>query len=157
MSLHLDVQIASNAAALPNTESLQLWAETAIAKADQDHSEADHELSLRIVDESEGIELNHQYRHQAKATNVLSFPADLPPGVDLPLLGDLVICAPVVSREAQTQNKELMAHWAHMVVHGVLHLKGYDHQDDAEADTMENLETEILTQLGYPAPYLVAN
>ena len=157
MNLHLDVQIASDAPALPNTDALKLWAETAIAKVDQSHADTDYELSLRVVDEAEGHELNRQYRHRDKATNVLSFPADLPAGVDLPLLGDLVICAPVVSFEAQAQNKALMAHWAHMVVHGILHLKGYDHQDDAEANTMENLETEILTQLGYPAPYLVAD
>lgn len=155
MSLSLYLQVASESAALPNAEAFQLWAEAAIAKVDK--SQDDCELSLRIVDEAEGLELNHQYRHQDKATNVLSFPADLPPGVDLPLLGDLVICAPVVSFEAQAQNKALMAHWAHMVVHGILHLKGYDHQDDTEANTMENLETEILTQLGYPAPYLVAD
>jgi probable rRNA maturation factor len=155
VSLSLYLQVASESAALPNAEAFQLWAEAAIAKVDK--SQDDCELSLRIVDEAEGLELNHQYRHQDKATNVLSFPADLPPGVDLPLLGDLVICAPVVSFEAQAQNKALMAHWAHMVVHGILHLKGYDHQDDTEANTMENLETEILTQLGYPAPYLVAD
>ena len=102
----------------------------------------------------EGQSLNHTYRGKDYATNVLSFPADLPPELDLPLLGDLVVCAPVVAREATEQHKQLNAHWAHMVIHGCLHLLGYDHIDDAEADEMEALERELLAQLGIADPYL---
>ncbi len=111
------------------------------------------EVSLYIVDEAESQELNAQYRGKDKPTNVLSFPADIPEEVGVPLLGDLVVCAPVVEREAQEQGKTLEAHWAHMLVHGSLHLLGYDHIEDDEADVMEALETEIITGLGFPAPY----
>ena len=147
--LCLDLQVASNADNLPSQEQLQLWAGRALQGRRQQA-----ELSVRIVDEEESQALNHQYRHQDKPTNVLSFPADLPPELELPLLGDLVICAPVVAREAAEQHKELAAHWAHMVVHGTLHLLGFDHIGDAEAEAMEQLETEIVQALGFPAPYL---
>ncbi len=111
------------------------------------------ELSIRIVDEAESADLNHTYRHKSGPTNVLSFPCEVPDGVPLDLLGDLVICAPVVAREAQAQGKASEAHWAHMVIHGVLHLRGYDHIDTAEAERMEALEIDILSRLGYPNPY----
>ena len=111
------------------------------------------ELSVRIVDEQESAALNQQYRGKSGATNVLSFPFDAVTPEPLPILGDLVICAPVVIREAQQQNKPAEAHWAHMCVHGVLHLLGYDHVGDRDAEVMETLETDILLGLGYPAPY----
>lgn len=111
------------------------------------------EVSIRIVDEAESQLLNARYRNRDSPTNVLSFPADLPAYIELPLLGDLVICAPVVAREARQQHKALQAHWAHMVIHGALHLAGYDHSDDAQARLMETLETDIMTQLNYPPPY----
>ncbi len=112
------------------------------------------ELTIRLVDEAEGLELNSTYRHKDYATNVLSFPADVPDELlDIPLLGDLVICAPVVAREALEQRKPLQAHWAHLVIHGCLHLLGYDHIDDAEAEEMETLERELLAELGHPDPY----
>ena len=111
------------------------------------------ELSIRIVDESESAELNQTYRHKSGPTNVLSFPCEVPAGVPKDLLGDLVICAPVVEREALQQGKNSEAHWAHMVVHGVLHLRGYDHLQEDEAEHMEALEVEILAGLGYPNPY----
>ncbi|HKK22196.1 MAG TPA: rRNA maturation RNase YbeY, partial [Pseudohaliea sp.] len=111
------------------------------------------ELTVRVVDEAEGRELNRRYRGKDYATNVLSFPADLPPGVDLPLLGDLVLCAPVVAREAAGQGKLEAHHWAHLTVHGVLHLLGEDHQGDAEAERMEAAERRILAGLGMPDPY----
>lgn len=148
LDLCLDLQVASTAGDLPGSEQIELWASRAL----QDRRE-EAELSVRIVDEDESQELNCQYRHKDKPTNVLSFPADLPPELELPLLGDLVICAPVVAREAAEQHKTLAAHWAHMVVHGTLHLLGYDHIDDDEAEIMEQLETEILLDLGFPAPY----
>ena len=111
------------------------------------------ELSVRIVDEQESAALNQQYRGKSGATNVLSFPFDAVTPEPLPILGDLVICAPVVIREAQQQNKPAEAHWAHMCVHGVLHLLGYDHAGDSDAQVMETLETTILLDMGFPAPY----
>ena len=115
------------------------------------------QLAVRIVDEDEGRALNRDYRGKDYATNVLSFPAEvpegLPKGVKFPLLGDLVICAPVVAREADEQGKALNAHYAHLTVHGVLHLLGWDHEDDKEADAMEQLEREILAELGIADPY----
>ncbi|HET6566237.1 MAG TPA: rRNA maturation RNase YbeY [Xanthomonadales bacterium] len=110
-------------------------------------------ITIRIVDEAESAELNRQYRQKTGATNVLSFPADLPDEVDLPLLGDLVICAPLVESEAGAQGKAVTAHWAHLVVHGTLHLLGYDHIEAAEAEEMESLEARLLQQLGFPDPY----
>jgi len=107
------------------------------------------EIVLRLVDETEGRELNRQFRGKDYATNVLTFVYD-----DMqPLTGDIVLCAPVVSQEAQQQHKDRLAHYAHLTVHGVLHLQGYDHIDDAEAAQMEQLETQILAKLGYPGPY----
>ena len=112
------------------------------------------ELAIRIVGLEEGQALNRDYRGKDYPTNVLSFPAELPPGVALPLIGDLAICAPVVAREAAEQGKKPTQHWAHMTVHGVLHLLGYDHLEDAEAERMESLETRILASLGIADPYL---
>ncbi len=109
----------------------------------------DAEVTLRFVGEAEGLSLNHAYRHQDHATNVLSFPYETEPVV----LGDLVICAPVVEREAQEQGKPLLAHYVHLIVHGVLHLQGHDHLTDTDAAQMEQLETRILAGLGLPDPY----
>lgn len=112
------------------------------------------EVTVRIVDEAESNELNLTYRGKDKPTNVLSFPFEAPPGLELPLLGDLVICRQVVEHEAAEQGKPLMAHWAHMVVHGSLHLLGYDHIEDDEAEEMEALERDIMQELGFADPYL---
>lgn len=111
------------------------------------------ELLIRIVGEAEIRRLNHQYRGKDSPTNVLAFPLDLPHGVPGRLLGDLIICAPVVRHEAQVQGKTLHAHWAHMVVHGILHLTGFDHQEPAQARAMEQRERSLLAQFGYPDPY----
>ncbi|MFL0795902.1 MAG: rRNA maturation RNase YbeY [Cellvibrionaceae bacterium] len=146
--LTLDLQVATEATDIPTPEDFQRWSTAALQKQQEGT-----ELSIRIVDDEESRQLNHQYRDKDKPTNVLSFPADIPPEVELPLLGDLVICAPVVQQEAKEQNKTLEAHWAHMVVHGTLHLQGYDHIEDAEAEVMEQLETDILTTMGYAPPY----
>ncbi len=135
---------------LPAAPSFKRWAAAAcdgrILKAD---------LAIRLVDSKEGLSLNRHYRGKDSATNVLSFPAEIPPGVDLPmpLLGDLVICAPVVAREAEEQGKPLAAHYAHLTVHGVLHLLGLNHEDEREAEAMETLERQILASLGYADPY----
>tara|TARA_R110000764_G_scaffold112134_1_gene198876 strand:- start:29350 stop:29808 length:459 start_codon:yes stop_codon:yes gene_type:complete len=148
MSIELDIQRASDAPDQPDDDSFLRWVGLALGAG------TDRELTIRLVDMDEGQSLNHTYRGKDYATNVLSFPADLPPELDLPLLGDLVVCAPVVAREATEQHKQLNAHWAHMVIHGCLHLLGYDHIDDAEADEMEALERELLAQLGIADPYL---
>lgn len=112
------------------------------------------ELSLRIVASEEIQALNKQYRHQDKSTNVLSFPADIPPELELGLLGDIIICAEVVNDEAAMQHKTALAHWLHMCIHGCLHLLGFDHIDAAEAEQMESLEISILDSLGYSNPYI---
>jgi probable rRNA maturation factor len=111
------------------------------------------ELSLRIVDAQEIRALNKRYRGRDTATNVLSFPAELPPGLPFRHLGDIIVCAAVVRDEAVAQNKRSEAHWAHMLVHGTLHLLGYDHEDDEEAQIMEALEAQALARLGWPCPY----
>lgn len=113
------------------------------------------ELTIRIVAETESRDLNRRYRGLDRPTNVLSFPLDAPPGVPMEVLGDLVICAPLVHREARDQGKSTESHWAHLVVHGVLHLLGHDHAQPEEARRMEALETRILTRLGYGDPYEV--
>jgi probable rRNA maturation factor len=112
---------------------------------------------VRIVGEQESAELNEQYRHKSGPTNILSFPVDVPEGIELDLLGDLVICAPVVEKEALEQGKLLAHHWAHIIVHGVLHLLGYDHIDDDEAELMENKEIAILNKLHINNPYTEVN
>lgn len=149
MSLELDIQNASVAPDLPAPDELRNWAEAALAGR-RDRAE----LSIRLVDEVEGAILNGRFRGRRGPTNVLSFPFEPLPGLeDCDLIGDLVICAPVVAREAAEQGKSLHAHWAHMLVHGVLHLLGFDHLDAAQAARMEALETRIIRALGFPAPY----
>ncbi|HEV2110346.1 MAG TPA: rRNA maturation RNase YbeY [Gammaproteobacteria bacterium] len=145
----VSVDNVSREPGVPGEAELARWAAAALAGR-----RAGAELAIRIVDEAEGAKLNATYRHKQGATNVLSFPAELPPGVPLPLLGDLVICAPVVAREAREQGKAPEAHWAHLVVHGCLHLLGHDHEQQAETEEMESLERKILEGMGYPDPYL---
>lgn len=144
----IDVQRATSQTHLPGDDDFARWATAAVG-----NHRAEAEIALRIVDADESQALNSQYRGKHKPTNVLSFPADIPEELGLPLLGDLVICAPVVAQEAEQQHKALTAHWAHMVVHGTLHLLGYDHIEDDDAEIMENLETRILAQLGFSDPY----
>ena len=148
--IHLDVAVnyAAPRAGVPAAVSFRKWVAAALKGRIR---EAD--LAIRIVDEREGQALNRHYRGKDYATNVLSFPAELPEGVKLPLLGDLVICAPVVAREAKEQHKPAVAHYAHLTVHGALHLLGWDHDDDKEAEAMEQLERDILAELGLPDPY----
>jgi len=135
---------------LPASASFRRWVAAALAGAGRDDAT---ELSIRLVDADEGRELNHQYRGKDYATNVLSFPVELPDGIETPLIGDLVICAPVVAREAAEQGKPERHHWAHLTVHGILHLLGYDHIVEAEAEVMEALERRILATLDIPDPY----
>jgi probable rRNA maturation factor len=140
--LTLAVQFASTAETLPTRHQFRKWVLAAVAQ--------NAEITLRIVDVAEGRSLNKNYRDKDYATNVLTFPLQ-----DKPLMGDIVLCAPVVAQEAAEQGKTLEAHYAHLTVHGLLHLQGYDHENDADAEAMEKLETQIVTNLGYPAPYLI--
>jgi len=150
MNLHVEIQIAS-AESVPQEEDIRSWITAALSGRRQDT-----EISVRLVDSAEMSTLNRDYRGKSGPTNVLSFPAQLPPGVDLPLLGDIVVCVPVVRREAMEQNKSERAHWAHMMVHGTLHLLGYDHIEERDAVEMEALETDILQSLHYDCPYQTA-
>jgi len=144
----IEIQAVFDSADQPDRQQIQLWVDTALD--DYDH---DTEIVVRIVGVEESAELNEQYRHKSGPTNILSFPVDLPEGIELDLLGDLVICAPVVEKEALEQDKPLAHHWAHIIVHGVLHLLGYDHIDDDEAELMENKEIAILNKLHINNPY----
>lgn len=142
--LSLSVQYASDAQHIPTRAQFRRWAQRALLR--------DVQVALRVVDEEEGRELNHSYRDKDYATNVLTFVYD-----DEPLYGDVVICAPVVAREAREQHKDLHAHYAHLVIHAMLHLQGYEHDDEQEALEMEKLETAFLAKLGYPDPYAVTS
>ncbi|MFQ3186368.1 rRNA maturation RNase YbeY [Marinomonas primoryensis] len=149
--LELDLQIATEATQrLPSEANFRLWVEKALPTLGEEF-----EVTIRIVDEEESHALNHEYRGQDKPTNVLSFPFEAPPGLELPLLGDLVICTQIVEKEAKEQDKELLHHWAHMTIHGILHLRGYDHINDDEADEMELIETQLLASLSISDPYLI--
>ena len=139
--LNLSVQYACNREGLPLRADFVRWARAALVGGG--------EITIRLVDPDEGQELNAEYRGKDYATNVLSFPYDTEPVV----MGDLVICPSVVAREASEQNKPLAAHYAHLTVHGMLHLQGWDHDNDDDAEAMENEEKEILAALGYPDPY----
>ena len=152
-TIEIDVQYGDDLSGaecvgLPNAQQITTWAEAALAGM---RTEA--QLTVRIVSNAESAMLNQTYRYKQGATNVLSFAIEDPDGLPVPLLGDIAVCAPVVEREAREQGKEAAAHWAHMVVHGTLHLLGYDHLEDAQAQEMELLETRILAGLGFPNPY----
>ena len=148
MSISIDIQRADTSEEIPSNVSINRWVKSALGNNDDPV-----ELSIRVVAEQESAELNLRYRGKSGATNVLSFPFSAVTPEPLPILGDLVVCAPIVTLEAQQQHKALEAHWAHMIIHGVLHLLGHDHENDHDAQTMEILETEILLGLNYPAPY----
>lgn len=148
LQLELGVSYGLPRLGLPASTSFRRWVTATLAgrirRAD---------LALRVVGDDEGLALNRHYRGIDHATNVLSFPADLPPGVELPILGDIVLCAPVVAREAREQGKPLRHHYAHLTVHGVLHLLGFEHEETREAEAMELLERQILAGLGIDDPY----
>lgn len=145
--MNLELQIASAEIDLPSEAELRRWAEAAL------EDEPRRGLVIRVVDEEESRRLNRDYRGSDKPTNVLSFPFEVPPEVPVEHLGDLVICAPLVKREAADQKKPQAHHWAHMVVHGVLHLRGFDHIDPADAEKMEAKERRILSVFRVPDPY----
>ncbi|MEM0955655.1 MAG: rRNA maturation RNase YbeY [Pseudomonadota bacterium] len=147
MKLQVDIQSAS-AEPAPDEDDIRAWIAAALTGR-----KVEAEVSVRLVDEAEMARLNQTYRDKPGSTNVLSFPAALPEDIDHPLLGDIVLCPAVVNREAAEQGKTSAQHWTHMLVHGSLHLLGYDHLEPGEAETMESLETAILAQLGLPCPY----
>lgn len=145
----VDIQNVCESQSLPTTEHFQQWVDMALSNV----TEQPYELTIRLVNADESQLLNKQYRKKDKPTNVLSFPFEVPAGIELNLLGDLIICASVVEQEAKEQNKALFDHWAHMIIHGCLHLLGYDHINDTDADEMESLEIKILAKLSISNPY----
>ncbi len=150
--VELEVQRATSLVSVPADEQFQTWVEAALT------GKARHcTLAIHIVDVEEAQRLNCDYRAKDYATNVLSFPVELPQGLPAELvrsqLGDLLLCAPVIAREAREQNRSEASHWAHLTIHGVLHLLGYEHKHPGKAHVMEGLETEILAKLGFPDPY----
>lgn len=155
MDLSVDIQVATDGDEPPEPHSIRRWLQAALERQLPADDTRETELSVRLVDHEESRTLNHHYRGKDKPTNVLSFPSNLPADLPFRHLGDIVICVPVVGLEAAEQGKSLEAHWAHMVVHGALHLLGYDHIEPGEAEVMEALETDILAGLGYADPYLL--
>ena len=147
MAPRIDLQNDDALEALPALDLFERWIEAALQQ-----SYPDLEQTVRVVDQAESRELNQRYRGKNRATNVLAFPSDAE-HLDYACLGDLVICAPLVAAEAAAQHKPLEAHWAHLVVHGMLHLQGYDHANEAKTTQMEALEIKILDSLGYANPY----
>lgn len=151
MNVTVELVNASGDPAIPTQKEFQLWATTAMGNLMSDNTS--RELSIRVINEDESSFLNQTYRLQQGATNILSFPVSENAIEKINLMGDLAICAPVVRKEAHEQNKTLTAHWAHMIVHGVLHLNGFDHEERDEAEKMESLEIAILNKLGFDDPY----
>lgn len=147
---HITVQRVTPSHSIPVVADFKKWVKAALTNRVDSA-----ELTIRIVDVDEMVHLNSTYRKKNKPTNVLSFPFDMPSGceMDIPILGDIVICADVIKEEALSQHKAVKAHWAHMVVHGVLHLMGYDHEHDLDAEKMEAEEIIILKKLGFDNPY----
>ncbi len=145
----LDIQLATQSDNLPDEKQFQHWVDAVLTDSGQDR-----DIVIRIVDEAEMTALNESYRQKSGPTNILSFPFQPPPQIESNLLGDLIICAPVIVKEAKQQNKQVLDHWAHIVVHGILHLLGYDHLTDEEAQVMEKLEITILQSLHISNPYL---
>ncbi len=145
---YLDIQIATTEPTYPSEQQFQAWVDAVLT----DQS-VDSEIVIRLVDNAEIAELNQQYRQKAGPTNILSFPFEAPEGIEMDLLGDLVISAPLIAEEAGQQAKALLDHWAHITIHGVLHLLGYDHMEDDEAEQMEALEIKILSKLNIANPY----
>jgi len=149
LAITIDLQIACENYELPNDTQFQQWLDSVLLPK---HDNI--ELTIRIVDATESQSLNNQYRNKNKPTNVLSFPFEVPEGISLNLLGDIVICADIVNQEAQEQHKTITEHWAHITIHGCLHLLGYDHINDNDAEYMEALEIDILEKLGFNNPYI---
>ncbi len=155
-SVSVELQVACQVDSLPLKAEVQSWLEQAFQAGSQDTSRQ-CEVAVRIVDEEESRKLNQQFRQQDKATNVLAFPAGITglPEVEVQALGDLVICGPLVEEEAEEQGKSPASHWGHLLVHGMLHLLGYDHQTSSQAAEMEAMEKQLLADRGFEDPYRV--
>ena len=151
MEIVVDIQNTIASTRLPEEALVQQWITAALVAAN--YSGPSAEMSVRIVDEEESQQLNSEFRGKDKPTNVLSFPFEAPPGIEIDLLGDLVICEPIVEAEAALQGKSAEIHWAHLIIHGTLHLLGFDHIASADAEVMESLEIRILSQFGIANPY----
>lgn len=145
---YLDIQIATETSDYPSEQQFQHWVDTVLTDQNQDS-----EIVIRLVDDAESAELNQQYRHKHGPTNILSFPFEAPANIEMDLLGDLVICTPLIAKEALEQHKVPDHHWAHITIHGLLHLLGYDHIEDDDADEMEALEIKFLNMLNIANPY----
>ena len=152
--ISVEIQYAySGAVEVPTQEKFQQWAE--IFESDElIESDSAQEVCIRIIDEAEMTELNLRYRDKNSPTNVLAFPCETPEGVSQNYIGDVIICAPVVTQQASAQQKSIESHWAHLTLHGILHLLGYDHIVDADAEIMEKCEVQLMAKLGFPNPYL---
>ena len=149
MKVNVDIENVSSYEDIPDQKCFHRWVSASLS-----NYKKSAEVAIKIINEAESAKLNYRFRKKNCATNILSFPADLPKSLNFPLLGDLAVCVQVVMREAIEQNKEINAHWAHMIVHGSLHLIGYDHEDDLAAKNMEALEIKILGDLDFPSPYI---
>lgn len=145
----ITVQIIASNTFIPSRYFLQQWVNKALSL----HT-ANSQVNIRLVNKKESAQLNYTYRHKKGPTNILSFSFEPPPGIKSPFLGDLVICATLVNQEAKQQQKTHLAHWAHLVIHGCLHLLGYEHRNDKEAKRMETLEIQLLEDLAYENPYI---
>lgn len=148
--IQVDIDNEVTDIACPSADNIEHWVKGAL-----DQKTSDCTVAIKIINEAEMQALNHTYRHKSKPTNVLSFPTQLPEPLRGDFIGDIAICAPVVQKEASAQNKAFDAHFAHLVVHGILHLLGYDHENEADATKMESEEVRILHQLGFDDPYLI--
>ena len=145
----VDIQLADGSTKTPDAQQIRGWVAAVFTTLER----SPLALTVRVVGEEEMTKLNRRYRGRNQSTNVLSFPIEPLPGICTDLLGDIVVCGPVVDREAAIQHKSSMSHWAHMVVHGLLHLFGYNHESDQDAMVMEALEKSVLEGLGYSDPY----
>ena len=150
--IEINVQVESQNQKIPNNTQLEKWCSIVLKKKQQ------YALCLRIVDKNESQNLNRKWRKKDYPTNVLSFPLDIPKGLfETNFLGDIIICAPIIEQEAFEQKKDIQAHWAHIIIHGCLHLLGYDHITDEDAQVMEELEVNLLKKLGFSNPYIPNN
>lgn len=148
MSINLTIQNPSKIKTIPTKKQFIIWIKAVLGLQHKNY-----EILIRIVDKKEITKINKTYRNKNKLTNIISFEFDPPPGVKTNFLGDLVICASVVRAEAKLQYKTMVSHWAHLTIHGILHLLGYDHINNIDAEEMENLEVKILKNLNFPDPY----
>lgn len=153
MIIEIELQNIIGTKAIPSKSQLQQWVDEAFSTVSKAFTKKQRHITIRIINKEESAQLNEDFRHKKGPTNILSFSSNPIPGFDPDSIGDLAICGPLVIEEAKAQEKDLLSHWAHLIVHGILHLAGYDHETDEDAETMENLEIKILKKIGYDSPY----